>query len=61
MSIKEKQMNDVTLRELIIGRIVYACSDNTLLRDYGLTEEVLYDLRDLDLFEMFEMVMDSVS
>jgi len=61
MSIKEKQMNDVTLRELIIGRIVYAYSDNTLLHDYGLTEEVLYDLSDLDLFEMFEMVMDSVS
>ena len=54
-------MNDVTLRELIIGRIVYAYSDNTLLHDYGLTEEVLYDLSDLDLFEMFEMVMDSVS
>lgn len=53
-------MNDVTLRELMIGRIVYACSEHTLLRDYGLTEEGLYDLSDLDLFEMFEMVMDPV-
>jgi len=53
-------MNDVTLRELIIGRIVYACSEHTLLHDYGLTEEGLYDLSDFDLFEMFEMIMDPV-
>jgi hypothetical protein len=54
-------MNDVTLRELMIGRIVYACDENTLIHDYGITEEGLHEISDFDLFEMFEMVMDPVA
>lgn len=53
-------MNDATLRELIIGRIVYACDENTLIHDFGITEDGLHDLSDFDLFEMFEMIMDPV-
>lgn len=47
----------MTLRELMIGRILFACDENELMRDYGMVEDEIEDLSDLDLFELYEDVM----
>ena len=47
----------MNLRELIIERIFYAVDEQTLIRDYGVFEDELDEMTDLDLFELFEDVM----
>jgi len=46
----------MNLRELIVGRILFACDEEILMRDYGITEDEVEELSDLDLFELFESV-----
>ncbi|CAB5220881.1 hypothetical protein UFOVP240_50 [uncultured Caudovirales phage] len=45
------------LRDLMIERILFACDEDTLIRNYGITEDHFEDLSDLDLFEMYEDAM----
>lgn len=45
------------MRELVIGRILFACDEDTLIREFGITEDEIDDLSDLDLFEIYEEVM----
>lgn len=47
----------MNLRELIIGRILYAVSDEELQETYQLDEDGLENLSDLDLFELYEEVV----
>ena len=47
----------MTLRELLIERILFACDEQTLIRDFGMTEDEVEDLADVDLFEIYEDVM----
>ena len=45
------------MRELVIGRILFACDEDTLIREFGITEDEIDGLSDLDLFEIYEEVM----
>jgi len=45
------------LRMLMIERILYAVDDETLISEYGVFEDELETMNDLDLFELFEDVM----
>ena len=45
------------MRELVIGRILFACDEPTLIREFGITEDEIDGLSDLDLFEIYEEVM----
>ena len=47
----------MNLRELVIGRILYAVSDEELQETYQLDEDGLENLSDLDLFELYEEVV----
>lgn len=47
----------MTLRELIIGRILFAVTDAELQQQYNTTEDELENLSDLDLFELYEEVV----
>lgn len=47
----------MNLRELVIGRILYAVSDEELQETYQLDEDGLEKLSDLDLFELYEEVV----
>jgi hypothetical protein len=47
----------MNLRELIIERIFYAVDEQTLISEYGVFEDELENMNDLDLFELFEDVM----
>jgi hypothetical protein len=47
----------LTLRELLVGRVLFACDNHTLIRDFGMTEEDVEELSDVDLFELYEDVM----
>lgn len=47
----------MNLRELMIERIFYAIDEQTLISQYGVFEEELQTMSDLDLFELFEDVM----
>jgi len=50
----------MNLRELIIERIMWAVTDETLLREFSVTEEGLHDLSDLDLLDLYEnLVFDT--
>lgn len=46
----------MNLRELIVGRILFACDEEILIRNHGITEDEVEELSDLDLFELFESV-----
>lgn len=47
----------MNLRELVIERICYAVDEQTLIRDYGLSDKCLESLSDLDLLELYEDVV----
>ena len=51
----------MTLRELIIERILYAVDETTLIRDFGAFPEELQQMNDLELFELFEDVAGIIS
>ena len=44
-------------RQLIIERILYALDEQTMIMEFGICEDELMELSDLDLFEMYEEVM----
>lgn len=44
----------LTLRDLVIERILFAVSEEELREDYSLTEDDVLDMSDLDLFELYE-------
>ena len=46
----------MTLRELMYERIMFVIDDDELLQKYGLKEEEIADLSDVDLLELFEDV-----
>ena len=50
----------MNLRELMIGRIIFAVTDVELMRDYALSEDDLESLSDMDLFELYESVVVEV-
>ncbi len=45
---------ELTLRDLVIERILFALSEEELREDYSLTEDDVLDMSDLDLFELYE-------
>ena len=47
----------MNLRQLIIERIFYAVTEETLIAEYGVFADELDSMSDLDLFELFEDVM----
>ena len=47
----------MTLRELLIERVLFACDNHTLIHYYGMTDDDVEELSDVDLFEMYEDVM----
>ena len=47
----------MNLRDLIIQRITYAVTEETLISDYGVFEDELFEMPDLELFELFEDIM----
>jgi hypothetical protein len=47
----------MNLRELMIERVLFACDETALIRDYGVTDEELEELSDVDLFEIYEDAM----
>lgn len=56
-----KRFTNMTLRELMIERILYAIDDETLRDVYNLSDEELMELSDIDLFELFEdAIMESL-
>jgi len=42
---------------LLVERILFACDNQSLIRDYGITEDEVEELSDIDLFEIYEDVM----
>lgn len=44
----------MNLRELLVERILFACDDEILIKEYGMTENDIELLTDLDLFELYE-------
>lgn len=50
----------MNLRELIIGRILFAVTDEELESNFNITVNELDELSDLDLFELFEEVYVTV-
>lgn len=46
----------MTLRELMIERILFSVTEQELRRDYQLSEDELTELTDLDLFDLYETV-----
>ena len=47
----------MNLRELMIERVLFACDETELIRDYGVTDDELEELSDVDLFEIYEDAM----
>ena len=50
-------VSQMTLRELIIERILFAESERALRKYFMVDPENLQDLSDLDLFELYEDVV----
>lgn len=50
-------IGQMTLRELIIERILFAESEEALREYFMVDPEKLQDLSDLDLFELYEEVI----
>ena len=46
----------MTLREILIERILFAVSEQELMRHYQMTESELLETSDLDLFELYESI-----
>jgi len=46
---------DMTLRELIITRILFTFTEKELNQYFQTTSEELFEMSDLDLFEIYEM------
>lgn len=46
----------MNLRQLMIERILFAVDESTLISQYGVFEDELDGMSDLDLFELFEDV-----
>jgi hypothetical protein len=46
----------MNLRQLVIERILYAVTEETLIGHYGVFADELDEMPDLDLFELFEDV-----
>lgn len=46
----------ISLRDLVIERILFAVSEEELREVYALTEDDILDMSDLDLFELYEEV-----
>ena len=47
----------MNMRELVIQRILFAVSDEQLISEYGVFENEIDDMSDLDLFELYEAVV----
>ncbi len=47
----------MNLRELMIERVLFACDETELIRDYGVTDYELEELSDIDLFEVYKDAM----
>lgn len=46
----------MTLRQLLIERVLFAVTPEELEERYHVTEDVVHELSDLDLFELYETV-----
>lgn len=51
----------MNLRELIIARIQYAVTDEELMEEFMVDADQLDELSDVDLFELFEDVLFTLS
>ena len=49
----------MTLRQLIVERIFIMMSDEDLIEMYSITSKEVEQLSDLDLFEMYEEIMET--
>jgi hypothetical protein len=49
-------IRELTLREMIIERILFAVDEDVLNDSYEITEEELYHLSDTDLLDLYEDV-----
>ena len=47
----------MTLRELMIERIMFCVDEHTLTQEFQLTESDLPGLSDLDLLELYDVLM----
>ena len=47
----------MNLRELVIQRILFSLSDEELEIEFQMTQDDVFDLSDLDLFEMYETIL----
>lgn len=47
----------MSLRELVIGRILFAVTEEELIARYAVGEDELDEMSDLDLFELYEAVV----
>lgn len=45
------------IRKLMIERILFALDEQTMIMEYGICEDELQELSDLDIFELYEEVM----
>lgn len=48
---------DMNLRELITEYILFACDEDTLIREFGITEDEVANLSDLDLLELYDATL----
>lgn len=46
----------MNLRELVIQRILFSLSDEELEQEFQITEDDVFNMSDLDLFEMYETI-----
>ncbi len=47
----------MTLRELVVARILCCVDDDTLMREFHLSEADLNQQSDLDLFDLYENIL----
>ena len=47
----------MNMRELVIQRILFAVSEEQLISEYGVFENEIDGMSDLDLFELYEAVV----
>ena len=47
----------MNLREIIIERILFACTEEELARDFHVSEAELHDLSDTDLIDLYDDVI----
>lgn len=48
----------MTLRDLMVERIFFMLSDEDMINMYSITANEINDLSDLDLFDMYEEIME---